>query len=88
MSTQKPRIDQTSTASRVFKEAKDEACAPMYPNPPFQALVRWQPASLEKRHHQKDGERPGTCPCPLPMTSVTAASEDVGTLTDTNKREQ
>lgn len=62
--------------------------APVYPNLSFQALDRWQPASPEKRHHQKDGERPGTCPCSLPMTFVTAASDDVGTLTDTNKREQ
>lgn len=38
--------------------------APVYPNLPFQALVRWQPASLEKRHHQKDSERPGTCRLP------------------------
>lgn len=30
---------------------------------------------------------PGTCPCPLPVTFVTAAVDDVGTLVNTNKRD-
>lgn len=45
---------------------------PICYNPPFQALVRCHPASLDRRYHHRDGKAPAICPCPLPTTCMTA----------------
>lgn len=45
---------------------------PICYNPPFRALVRCHPASLDRRYHRRDGKTPTICPCPFPATCMTA----------------